>query len=272
VFRSLLQRVVFVAFFASNAVSAGDVILMQSTTSVQNSGLFDYLLPLFQDETGIEVRVVAVGTGQALRNAVRGDADLLFVHSKEAEEDFVARGFGLARYEVMYNDFIIVGPSSDPAKIGGLSDVTEALRKISDQREIFVSRGDDSGTHRVEMTLWGSTDIRPERASGAWYRETGSGMGATLNIAIGMGAYVLADRASWIAFGSKRDHIPLVEGDPRLMNQYSVIAVNPLKHTHVNVHGARQFIDWILSDAGQRAIAAYTMYGQQLFVPNARSD
>ncbi len=244
-------------------------IVVQSTTSTQNSGLFDHILPIFQKKTGIEVRVVAVGTGQAIKNAVNGDGDVLFVHAKPAEEKFVTDGFGVSRADVMYNDFVIVGPSDDPAGVAGSSDVTAALKKIADAKALFASRGDDSGTHKAERRLWKAAGIDPTASSGDWYRETGSGMGATLNTGTGMGAYVMTDRATWISFGNKGDYRIAVEGDPVLFNQYGVILVNPEAHPHVKALLGQQFIDWLLSKEGQDAIADYKVDGQQLFFPNA---
>lgn len=244
-------------------------IVVQSTTSTQNSGLFDHILPLFRSSTGIEVRVVAVGTGQAIRNASNGDGDVLFVHAKAAEEKFIADGQGVRRFDVMYNDFVIVGPATDPAQVGGISDVSEALRRIATFRAAFASRGDDSGTHKKEQGLWQDADVDPSSASGQWYRETGSGMGATLNIALGMGAYTLTDRATWTAFGNKGDLEIQVEGDPRLFNQYGIILVNPARHPHVKAELGQQFIDWLISEEGQQTIASYRRDGQQLFFPNA---
>ncbi len=244
-------------------------IVVQSTTSTQNSGLFDHILPIFQKKTGIEVRVVAVGTGQAIKNAVNGDGDVLFVHAKPAEEKFVADGFGVSRADVMYNDFVIVGPSDDPAGVAGSSDVTAALKTIADAKALFASRGDDSGTHKAERRLWKAAGIDPTASSGDWYRETGSGMGATLNTGTGMGAYVMTDRATWISFGNKGDYRIAVEGDPVLFNQYGVILVNPEAHPHVKALLGQQFIDWLLSKEGQDAIANYKVDGQQLFFPNA---
>lgn len=241
-------------------------IIVQSTTSTLNSGLYDYLLPIFEKEKGIEVRVVAVGTGQAIKNARNGDGDVLLVHAKSAEEKFVAEGFGVKRSDLMYNDFVIVGPSSDPAAVAGMNDVKAALSKIASSAAAFASRGDDSGTHKKERSLWKSAGIDP---SGAWYRETGSGMGATLNTGIGMGAYVMTDRATWIKFGNKGDYQIAVEGDAAMFNQYGIIAVNPEKHPHVKVKEGQAFIDWMLSPAGQKAIAEYKVDGKQLFFPNA---
>lgn len=258
----------FVMLFAPMAALA-DSILVQSTTSTQNSGLYDYLLPIFEAETGIDVRVVAVGTGQAIRNAKNGDADVLLVHARSAEEAFVADGWGVSRSDLMYNDFVIVGPADDPAEVAGSEDVTWALQQLAGQAAIFASRGDDSGTHKAEMRLWDQAGVDAAAASGTWYRETGSGMGATLNVGIAMGAYVLTDRATWIAFANKGDHRVVVEGDPRLFNQYGIILVNPARHAHVNADAGQTFVDWMLSADGQAAIAAYRVDGQQLFFPNA---
>lgn len=252
--------------------AADQFIVVQSTTSTQNSGLFDHLLPHFQARTGIQVRVVAVGTGQALRNARNGDADVVFVHAKAAEEQFVADGWGVERYAVMYNDFVIVGPTTDPATVGGLTDAPAALKRIAASRAVFVSRGDDSGTHKKEQSLWSLAGLDPTAASGSWYRETGSGMGASLNTAVGMSGYTLTDRGTWISFHNKADFRVLVEGDPRLFNQYGVILVNPAKHPHVKAAQARAFIDWLIGPQAQRLIAAYTIDGQQLFFPNAAEN
>ncbi|MBK0329061.1 extracellular solute-binding protein [Rhodobacteraceae bacterium F11138] len=258
-----------VALCATAAVAEENFIVVQSTTSTQNSGLFDAILPEFQEKSGIEVRVVAVGTGQAIKNAVNGDGDVLLVHAKPAEEKFVADGWGVQRQDVMYNDFVLIGPESDPAGIAGGKDIVAALGAIAEAQAPFASRGDDSGTHKAELRHWGATGIDVSAASGDWYRETGSGMGATLNAAAGMGAYVLSDRATWIAFGNKDGMKILVEGDPRLFNQYGVILVNPEKHPGVKAEEGQAFIDWLTGDAGQAAIAGYTRDGQQLFFPNA---
>lgn len=250
---------------------AAEFIVVQSTTSTQNSGLYDHLLPEFTEKTGIEVRVVAVGTGQAIKNAQNGDGDVLLVHAKPAEEAFVADGFGVSRADVMYNDFIIVGPASDPAGVRGTDDVAVALSTIAQSQSVFASRGDDSGTHKKELALWKAAAVDPAQDSGTWYRETGSGMGATLNTGIGMDAYVMTDRATWIKFGNKADHEILVEGDTRMFNQYGVILVNPEKHANVKAEAGQVFIDWLLSDEGQDAIGAYQVDGKQLFFPNAGS-
>lgn len=256
--------------FAVQGLATEDrFILVQSTTSTQNSGLFDHLLPIYEAQSGVDVRVVAVGTGQALRNAANGDGDVLFVHAKEAELAFVAEGYGVSRADVMYNDFVIVGPEADPAGVAGETDVTSALRRIAEAEAPFLSRGDDSGTNKAELRLWEATGIDAKAVSGSWYRETGSGMGATLNTGIGMGGYVMTDRATWIAFGNKAGHRVLVEGDARLFNQYGIILVNPEVHPRVKAELGQGFVDWILSEEGQAAIAAFKVDGQQLFFPNA---
>ncbi len=258
-----------VALVIGSAAWAQESIIVQSTTSTANSGLYDYLLPIFQGETGIQVNVVAVGTGQAIKNAENCDGDVLLVHAKASEEKFVAAGFGTERTDLMYNDFVIVGPAADPAGVGGMNDVQGAMAKIAEEGALFASRGDDSGTHKKEMALWADTGVDPTAASGAWYRETGSGMGATLNAGIGMGAYVMTDRATWISFGNKQDYQIAVQGDEDMFNQYGVIPVNPAKCPSVNVDAAQTFADWLISDAGQDAIAAYKVADQQLFFPNA---
>ena len=245
-------------------------IIVQSTTSTQNSGLFEHILPLFTKKTGIEVRVVAVGTGQALKNAENGDGDVVLVHSQPDEEKFVADGWGVKRYPVMYNDFIIVGPAADPAKIAGLKQAPEALKKIAEAKAPFASRADNSGTHKAELKLWGEAGVDPKASSGTWYLETGSGMGATLNTAVGKQAYALTDRGTWLAFANKDDFKVLVEGDDKLFNQYGVILVNPTRHPNVKVKEGQAFIDWLVSSEGQAAIASYKIDGQQLFFPNAR--
>jgi tungstate transport system substrate-binding protein len=245
-------------------------ILVQSTTSTQNSGLFDHILPKFTQSTGIEVRVVAVGTGQALKNARNGDGDVVLVHSKADEEKFVADGWGLKRHDVMYNDFAIVGPASDPAGIAGLKDADQALKKIAEVEAPFASRGDNSGTHKAELRLWKRTKVDPTKASGDWYLETGSGMGATLNTAVGKHAYTLTDRGTWLGFANKRNFKVLVEGDPQLFNQYGVTLVNPAKHPRVKTEKGQVFVDWLTGVAGQKAISNFKIDGQQLFTPNAR--
>jgi tungstate transport system substrate-binding protein len=244
-------------------------ITIASTTSTQNSGLFEWLLPQFTAQTGIAVQVVAVGTGQAIRVATNGDADLLLVHHEASERKFVADGFGLARHSVMHNDFVLVGPGTDPAGVRGMTDVALALRRIGRGEHVFLSRGDDSGTHKKELELWQSSGFDPRPASGSWYRESGSGMGATLNTASAMDGYALTDRASWVSFGNKGDLEILVEGDARLHNPYAAIVVNPERHPHVHATEAQAFVDWLTSRKGQEAIAAYRVEGQQLFFPDA---
>ncbi len=241
------------------------VITVASTTSTQNSGLFDHILPLFKAETGITVRVVAVGTGAAIRLAKSGDADVLLVHHKPSEEAFVSEGFGEARHPVMVNDFVIVGPRDDPAGINSLGDVAAALKRIADSRSIFLSRGDESGTHKRERELWAAAGRDPEEASGTWYRKTGSGMGATLNIGAAMNGYTLADRGTWLSFGNKGDLVVLHEGDARLINEYGVILVSPDRHPHVDATPGRAFIDWLRSEQGQRAINSFSIGGERLF-------
>jgi len=252
------------------ATAADNSILVQSTTSTANSGLYDYLLPHFESATGIKVNVVAVGTGQAIRNASNCDADVLLVHAKDAEEKFVHDGFGVKRHNLMYNDFVIVGSIEDPADIERSVDVISALTKIAQNRSVFVSRGDNSGTHKKEKALWQLSNIEPTIDSGKWYRETGSGMGATLNIAVAMGAYTLTDRATWINFKNRSNHKVLVQGDNRLFNQYGVTLVSTDKCPHSNSKHGLQFIDWITSTAGQTLIAQYRLNDQQLFYPNAQ--
>ena len=249
------------------------VITVASTTSTEQSGLFGHLLPVFEKDSGIKVRVVALGTGQALDMARRGDADVAFVHDKLAEEKFVAEGYGVERKEVMYNDFVLIGPKADPAKVVG-NDIMLGLRRIATMdaasRPAFVSRGDKSGTHAAELRYWRAAGVDLDRAKGPWYRDTGSGMGPSLNMASSMNAYILADRGTWLSFKNRGDLAILVEGDSRLFNQYGVILVNPAKHPHVKAADAQRFIDWLLSSAGQKAIADYKIGGEQLFFPNAK--
>ncbi len=251
------------------ALAEAPFIIVQSTTSTQNSGLYEHLLPLFKAESGIDVRVVAVGTGQAIKNAANCDGDVLLVHAKPSEEAFVADGMGLKRSDLMYNDFVIVGPESDPAGIAAATSVAQALATLAAAEAVFASRGDESGTHKKELALWQDAGLDPSSASGTWYRETGSGMGATLNTAIGMGAYAMTDRATWISFANKGDFDLLFEGDPALFNQYGVIPVDPAHCPDVKAAEGQAFVDWLLSPAGQAAIAAYRVADQQLFFPNA---
>ncbi|TCO78157.1 tungstate transport system substrate-binding protein [Plasticicumulans lactativorans] len=245
-------------------------ITVASTTSTEQSGLFGHLLPRFTAKTGIAVRVVAVGTGQAIQIAERGDADVLFVHHTPSEEKFVADGFGVKRYPVMYNDFVIVGPKADPAAIRGGSDAVAAFAGIARAQAPFASRGDDSGTHKAELALWKAAAVDVKAASGQWYRETGSGMGPTLNTAAGLGAYALTDRGTWAAFKNRGELEVLLAGDPRLFNPYGIILVNPARHPHVKAADGQAFIDWVISPAGQQAIADYKVDGEPLFFPNYR--
>ncbi|HWB47262.1 MAG TPA: extracellular solute-binding protein [Hyphomicrobiaceae bacterium] len=249
---------------------SGKFIIVQSTTSTENSGLFEYLLPKFTAKTGIEVRVVAVGTGQAIKNAANGDGDVLFVHDKASEEKFVAAGGGVKRFDVMYNDFVVIGPAKDPAGIAGSKDVAAAFKKIAAAQAPFVSRGDDSGTNKAEMRLWKAAGVDAKAASGKWYREAGSGMGATINTGVGMGAYILTDRATWSNFKNRGDYKIMVEGDPKLFNQYGVMLVNPAKHPNVKKAEGQAFIDWLLSAEGQNAIRGFRINGEQQFFPNAK--
>jgi len=260
---------VLISLLVPAAIAQQKFITVASTTSTEQSGLFKHLQPLFMQKTGIEVRVVAVGTGQALDIGRRGDADVVFVHARALEEKFVAEGHGVRRFEVMYNDFVLVGPKSDPAKVQGGKDALEAFRKIRAAQAPFVSRGDRSGTHMAELALWKAAGIDIDRSKGAWYRDTGQGMGPALNTAASMDAYILADRGTWLAFKNRGDLTILVEGDKRLFNQYGVMLVNPAKHPNVKKDLGQQFIDWLISPDGQAAIAAYKINGEQLFHPNA---
>ena len=244
-------------------------IVVASTTSTQDSGLFGHILPLFKAKTGIDVKVVAQGTGQALDTGRRGDADVLFVHAKAPEEKLVADGFGVKRYPVMYNDFVLVGPKSDPAGIKGMTDVAEALRAIKSKGAPFISRGDRSGTHIAELDLWKAAGVDIGKDKAPWYKEIGQGMGAALNTASAANAYVLADRGTWLSFKNRGDLDILVADDTRLFNQYGVMLVNPAKHPHVKKELGQQFIDWLVSADGQKAVADYKIGGQQLFFPNA---
>ncbi|NRA02412.1 MAG: extracellular solute-binding protein [Myxococcales bacterium] len=246
-------------------------VTLASTTSTQTSGLFEAILPRFEAETGIEVRVVAVGTGQALRIGRSGDADLVLVHDRAAEERFIEEGFGLVRHELMYNDFVIVGPGDDPAGVRSFADAVRALAQIAAVRATFVSRGDDSGTHKAERRLWRIAGVDPTASSGAWYREVGAGMGSTLNTTAAIGAYTLTDRGTWLSFKNRRELEILVEGDARLANHYAAIAVNPGRHPHVKREAAARLIEWLLSEPGQRAIDNFRIQGQRLFVPSAAS-
>lgn len=253
---------------APGTANADNFILLQSTTSTENSGLFEHLLPQFRADTGIEVRVVAVGTGQALRNAARGDGDVVLVHSRSDEEAFVSAGFGVERFDVMSNEYVIIGPGNDPAGLRDATDAKTAFEKIAGAAATFVSRGDDSGTHKAEQRLWRASDYTLPTSTDHWYRETGAGMGATLNIAVAMSAYTLSDRASWLAFGAKAGHRIVFEGDTELFNQYGIILVNPRRHPHIRALEAQRFINWMLSERGQTAIGTFEINGEQPFRPN----
>ena len=255
--------------FAEKSIGAEKSIVVASTTSTQDSGLFDFILPLFKAKTGIDVKVVAQGTGQALDTARRGDADVVLVHAKSAEEKFLAEGYGVKRYPVMYNDFILIGPRADPAAVKGSKDVLVSLAAIKRTRSTFISRGDGSGTHMAELDLWRLAGIDIGTGKGPWYKEIGQGMGAALNTASAAEAYVLADRATWLAFKNKGDLVIAVEGDRHLLNQYGVMLVNPQKYPTVKKELGQQFIDWLISPEGQRAIGNYKINGAQLFFPNA---
>ena len=276
IFKKLMLIVVASAacLLAPVANAEEHVITVASTTSTEQSGLFGYILPIFEKESGIKVRVVALGTGQALDTARRGDADVAFVHDKAAEEKFVAEGSGVERKEVMYNDFVLVGPKADPAKTAG-KDILEGLRRIAGMdaasRPPFVSRGDRSGTHAAELRYWKAAGVDLDKVKGTWYRDTGSGMGPSLNMASSVNGYILTDRGTWLSFKNRGDLTILVEGDNKLFNQYGVILVNPEKHPHVKKADAQRFIDWLVSPAGQKAIAEYKIGGEQLFFPNAKS-
>jgi tungstate transport system substrate-binding protein len=244
-------------------------IVVASTTSTQDSGLFDYLLPIYKQRTGVTVKIIALGTGQALDTGRRGDADVVFVHAKSAEEKFLAEGQGVKRFPVMYNDFVLIGPKDDPAGIKSAKDVAKALTTIKDKQASFISRGDRSGTHIAELALWKASGIDIDKDKGPWYKSIGQGMGAALNIAGAGNAYVLSDRGTWIHFKNKGDLQILVEGDKRMFNQYGVMLVNPAKHPNIRKELGQQFIDWLVSAEGQKAIADFKVGGQQLFYPNA---
>ena len=267
--KHLAAAAAIVAAFGGSATAQDRFITVASTTSTEQSGLFGYLLPRFAEASGIQVKVVAVGTGQALDIGRRGDADVVFVHDKPAEEKFLGEGFATKRYDVMYNDFIVVGPKADPAHIAGDKDVADALRKIAAAKAPFISRGDHSGTHEAELRLWKIAGIDIAAAKGDWYREIGQGMGPALNMASSSNAYLLSDRGTWLSFKNKGDLAILTEGDKRLFNQYGVMLVNPAKHPSVKAADGQAFIDWLVSPKGQQTIAGYKVGGEQLFFPDA---
>lgn len=269
------RRVIVVATslaFAGGAFAQDKSIVVASTTSTQDSGLFGHILPMFKAKTGIDVKVVAQGTGQALDTARRGDADVVFVHAKPAEEKFLAEGFGVKRYPVMYNDFILIGPKADPAGVKGSKDIVAALGAIKAKGADFISRGDKSGTHQAEINLWKVAGVDIGKDKGPWYKEIGQGMGAALNTASASNAYVLADRGTWLSFKNRGDLVIAVEGDKRLFNQYGVMLVNPEKYPSVKKDLGQQLIDWLVSSEGQKAIADYKINGEQLFYPNANDS
>jgi tungstate transport system substrate-binding protein len=267
--RPLLTFICLVLLASGRPAAGQETITVASTTSTEQSGLFGHILPRFTSKTGIAIKVIALGTGQALDVGRRGDADVVFVHDKPAEEKFVADGFGVRRFDVMYNDFVLIGPGSDPAKTAGQSDILEALRRIAASKAGFISRGDRSGTHAAELRYWKDAGIDLAAIKGPWYREIGQGMGAALNMAAAANAYVLSDRGTWLAFKNRGALRILVEGDRRLFNQYGVMLVNPAKHPHVKARAGQTFIDWLISRDGQAAIADFRINGQPLFFPNA---
>ena len=273
--KKMISKLFFTALIALSinapqALAQNKSIVVSSTTSTEQSGLFNFMLPIFKMKTGIEVKVVAVGTGQALDIGRRGDADVVFVHDKPAEEKFVEEGFSTKRYEVMYNDFVLIGPKSDPAKVAGGKDIQAALQKIAAAQAPFVSRGDKSGTHAAELRYWKGAGIAVS-PSQTWYKETGSGMGPALNTASAMNGYILADRGTWLSFKNRGDLIIVVQGDPKMFNQYGVMLVNPAKFPHVKKAEGQAFIDWLISKDGQNVIASYKIDGEQLFFPNAKN-
>lgn len=269
--RRIFLGLTMATLFSASAIAQNNerFIVVSSTTSTTDSGLFNHILPLFKAKTGIDVRVISQGTGQALDTGKRGDADVVFVHAKSQEEKFVAEGFGVERKPVMYNDFVLIGPKADPAAVKNTKDIVAALKTIQSRSAPFVSRGDKSGTHAAELTLWKTAGIDIDQAKGPWYRDIGQGMGAALNTASAMNAYVLADRATWLNFKNRGDLAIMVEGDTRLFNQYGVILVDPKKHPHVKAKDGQAFIDWLISAEGQRAIGDYKINGEILFFPNA---
>ena len=270
--RRLVIAVATSLAFAGGAFAQDKSIVVASTTSTQDSGLFSHILPMFKAKTGIDVKVVAQGTGQALDTARRGDADVVFVHAKPAEEKFLAEGFGVKRYPVMYNDFILIGPKADPAGVKGSRDIVAALGAIKAKGADFISRGDKSGTHQAEINLWKVAGVDIGKDKGPWYKKIGQGMGAALNTASASNAYVLADRGTWLSFKNRGDLVIAVEGDKRLFNQYGVMLVNPEKYPSVKKDLGQQLIDWLVSSEGQKAIADYKINGEQLFYPNANDS
>ena len=270
IFLCLITILASQVFFPWSANASERFIVVASTTSTENSGLYNFILPRFSEQTGIEVRVVAVGTGQALHIAQNGDADVLLVHHRPSEDQFISQGYGVTRYDLMYNDYILVGPRDDPAAVLSAANVIGAIRRIATSKSLFISRGDDSGTHKKELELWNQSGIDTTKAGNGWYQETGRGMGGTLNMASALDAYTLSDRATWLKFGNKGRLDILFQSDPPLFNPYGIILVNPEKHPHIKTRDGQTFIEWMLSETGQTLIADYRILGQQAFFPTAK--
>ena len=267
----MFKKIIFLFLF-SNVINASDFLIVQSTTSTQDSGLYDYLLPVYEKKTGVDIRVVAVGTGQALKNAENGDCDLIIVHSKDDEKKFVHNGYGLERKELMYNDFIVIGPKNDPENLRLKKSIKDVFNTIKDNELSFLTRGDNSGTHKKEMLLWKSSGIDPAKLDPKFYIDTGRGMGATLNMAASLDAYTITDRGTWLSFNNKQDLDILFFGVPPLHNQYSVIVINPKKHPHVKYNLANNFSNWLIGNEGQKLISEFRVRGQQLFFPNFKNN
>ena len=270
IFLCLITILASQVFFPWSANASERFIVVASTTSTENSGLYSFVLPRFSEQTGIEVRVVAVGTGQALHIAQNGDADVLLVHHRPSEDQFISQGYGVTRYDLMYNDYILVGPRDDPASVLSAANVIGAVQRIAPNKSLFISRGDDSGTHKKELELWNQSGIDTTKVGNGWYQETGRGMGGTLNMASALDAYTLSDRATWLKFGNKGRLDILFQSDPPLFNPYGIILVNPEKHPHIKTRDGQTFIEWMLSETGQTLIADYRILGQQAFFPTAK--
>ena len=270
IFLCLITILASQVFIPWSANASERFIVVASTTSTENSGLYSFVLPRFSEQTGIEVRVVAVGTGQALYIAQNGDADVLLVHHRPSEDQFISQGYGVTRYDLMYNDYILVGPRDDPASVLSAANVIGAVQRIATNKSLFISRGDDSGTHKKELELWNQSGIDTTKVGNGWYQETGRGMGGTLNMASALDAYTLSDRATWLKFGNKGRLDILFQSDPPLFNPYGIILVNPEKHPHIKTRDGQTFIEWMLSEAGQTLIADYRILGQQAFFPTAK--
>ena len=270
IFLCLITILASQVFIPWSANASERFIVVASTTSTENSGLYSFVLPRFSEQTGIEVRVVAVGTGQALHIAQNGDADVLLVHHRPSEDQFISQGYGVTRYDLMYNDYILVGPRDDPASVLSAANVIGAVQRIATNKSLFISRGDDSGTHKKELELWNQSGIDTTKVGNGWYQETGRGMGGTLNMASALDAYTLSDRATWLKFGNKGRLDILFQSDPPLFNPYGIILVNPEKHPHIKTRDGQTFIEWMLSETGQTLIAKYRILGQQAFFPTAK--